>query len=263
MLLFDNLRSLLTSSKFSEEPTNKHLKYFKTKRVDLIRLVNRLVHKLKFRSQTFYLAVNFLDSIAQKACDLRYEIVAVSALILAAKYDENDTSVPGLHYFKGLVDNLYISTDELTRGELECLKSLDYNLDRITPYHFINFFLTQGVIFSDEMIGEEKKESGLFRNNSSTSNSSESSENQRMLNSKDVAKIGEISKECLLHFLEGKYYNNLDESYYSHSALEVACACISLAREIIVGKEAWHERLASIYKIKFIHFSDCFDLVKK
>jgi hypothetical protein len=197
----------LNKSSKSEIKINQEIiknQAFYQKRSEMIKLLNKLIHKLRFRSQTFYLSIHFYDIIMQCTDEIRGELVATCCLLLAAKFDENDTTVPNLPYFKNLMENYYITQDELAKFEVNCLTLLDYKLDYITAYHFINFFLSQGIVFSNETVFEQKEYQS--NNIQSSTSSSNSSETYRKLKSKEIGRMSEIVKESLLLFIESKYF---------------------------------------------------------
>ena len=177
---------------------------FLGKRYEMIKLLNKIVHKLHFRSQTFYLAVFYLDLLMELNNDLRVETTMVSALILAAKFDENDTSIPNLPYFKELMEDYFISLDDLRRYEIVCLRLLDYKLDYITAYHFINFFLSHVIIFTDESILLNIESNKNNIQTSTSNSSSNSSEASTRIKYQDIVKLSELTKEALLIFIEGR-----------------------------------------------------------
>ena len=134
--------------------------------------------------------------------EIKVEVVTISALLLAAKFDENDTTVPNLIYFKNLMENYFITLDDIQKYEIICLNILEYKLNYITPYHFINFFLSHGIIFNDESISSIDNEYISKKFKSSTSNSSLNSNDNSKINYKIVVKLSEIVKEALLIFIE-------------------------------------------------------------
>lgn len=178
---------------------------FLSKRNEMIKLLNKIIHKLRLRSQTFYLAIFYLDLLMDITNEIRVEILTISSLLLAAKFDENDTSVPNLPYFKGLMENYFVSLEDVRKFEVVCLRLLEYKLDYITPYHFINIFLSNGIIFSDETICTSNHDYLSNNFQSSTSNSSSNSnETSKKIINKDVIRISELTKEVLLLFIESK-----------------------------------------------------------
>ena len=235
-----------------------------TKRSEMIKLLNKLVHKLRFRSQTFYLSILYLDLIMNLNTEIKVELITISVLLLAAKFDENDTTVPNLIYFKNLMENYFITLDDIQKYELICLNMLEYKLNYNTAYHYINFFLSQGIIFNDESLSSIDNEYVVKNYKLSTSNSSLNSNEDVKINYKIVVKLSEIVKEALLIFIESmKKYLKIDNEFNNFTFLEIACGCIAVAREHIKLKEIWHSRFIEIYNIKIEDFKDCYEMLKK
>jgi len=121
----------------------------------IMKFINYLVHKLKYRSQTFYLASYITDLIMMmENQDLRHELVAVTALILTVKFDEIDSVVPDLASFQSIKVGkikLICTIEEILQCEVDCLRLLDYRLHYNTPYHFMNYFFANGIVFKDEI----------------------------------------------------------------------------------------------------------------
>jgi hypothetical protein len=160
-------------------------------RENIIKFINYLVHKLKYRSQTFYLASYITDLIIMMVNqDLRYELVAVTALILTVKYDEIDSVVPDLTSFQSIIvgkTKLICTIEEILQCEVDCLKLLDYKLHYNTPYHFMNYFFANGIVFKDE----------VFRTNEDED--SDESKQEYNLHEKLYYNV----KEALFFFIEG------------------------------------------------------------
>jgi hypothetical protein len=143
-------------------------------RDNIIKFINYLVHKLKYRSQTFYLATYMTDLIMMmENLDLRQELVAVTALILTVKFDEIDSVVPDLASFQSInvgKIKLICTIEEILQCEVDCLRLLDYRLHYNTPYHFMNYFFANGIVFKDEIFRsyddecseESKQESNIY-----------------------------------------------------------------------------------------------------
>jgi hypothetical protein len=61
--------------------------------IEIIRLLNET---LKFRSQTIYQAIYYMDIIHFKSHTIipSFELIAICCLIIAAKFSENDPDIP-------------------------------------------------------------------------------------------------------------------------------------------------------------------------
>ena len=181
---------------------------------------------------------------------MRVELVAICALILTVKFDEIDSIVPDLNLFKSINWNkikVNCSIEEILECELICLNLLQHQINYFTPYHFINYFCSNGIVFKDE----------ILKSYEVNVNEEETSQNFTL-----YEKIYENSKEALFLFIEGKYKSNLEEDYLYINSIDIACACISIGRASFL-ETAWDKRLESIYNIKFEDFFMCYDKISR
>ena len=65
--------------------------------------------------------------------------------------------MPNLPEFENEYYKMEFTFDEIKRCEIFCLKSLGYKLNYFTAYHFINYFIIHGYIYSDEVINPNYK----------------------------------------------------------------------------------------------------------
>ena len=155
------------------------------KRREFIKILNKLVHKLKFRSQTFYLACFYFDYIIKFNKEIKIENAAIGSLILATKVDEIDSFFPDLFQFEIVSNKIFINIEDLKKSEIICLSTLNYRLNHFTSYHFINFFFSIGIVFTDDKFYIDTMDEFL------------------PINYKIAEKVYDITKEVLLYFIEG------------------------------------------------------------
>ena len=166
-------------------------------RASLFSLIQNIAYKMNFRSNTYFLSFYYLDLIFlnNKIPSIyhdNYELLGLSCLLLAAKYLENDPTVPHLPKFietynffkkemmnncdtKKDVKNANISFNDLTAGEVVTCKILNYNLNYFTIYDFNAFFFGHGIIKIEQLtdISEdyyEKVEENYFNDNNENEN---------------------------------------------------------------------------------------------
>ena len=124
----------------SFDRTDENMRIYKEKRKYLIELMKKLKEKLKFRSQTLFLAIYYMDIIYSKpTTDLNQlinspELIAISTIQIAAKFDENDPDIPAINHFQTIFSKIndlsnFFTIDEIKKSEIECLISLDYKLN--------------------------------------------------------------------------------------------------------------------------------------
>ena len=124
----------------------------------LMKLLKEVNTKFCFTSNTYFTAVYYMDFIlyqnikADKFNDLL--VIALSSLIIAGKFIESESLFPSISDFIELVSVLtqykyQLSCDNLRKGELFVLKSLNYQLKRYSIYHFIAYFFSHGILIND------------------------------------------------------------------------------------------------------------------
>ena len=185
-------------------------------RKSLISLIHKISNKMGFKSQTYFLAVNYLDIIFSQNTDILYDynLLAVGCLIIASKYCENVPLRPIFKYFVSLYNNeikdekYKITKDDLFKYEIIICKILNYKLNYYTIYDFNFFFFGNGVIKMEQLkeISYDTSTINTEENNSS-SNISNSSQIKRIL-----IKIYERSRHYLDKIIENLIclkYNSL------------------------------------------------------
>ena len=100
--------------------------------------------------------------------------LALSCLIIASKYCENDPNVPQLPFFiktyNSIVDVRYQNTiviSDLIYNEIKICKILKYRLHYYTIYDYNSFFFSHGIL-KLEQIKDIKYHKGMMLNGDST-----------------------------------------------------------------------------------------------
>jgi hypothetical protein len=221
--------------KLNQEPiitTNFQEDYIRDRNT-LISLIKSLNYKLRFKFQTYFLAIHYMDLIFTntKITDTNKELVAISCLMLSgkkmllisAKYDENDPDIPNLTYVLSLLYKYY-PIDELRRAEIYCIKLLSYRLNHFTFFHFNLFFMTYSCIYSDNECA-------------------------------DIDQIEFFNKLC-------KYSELilLDQKLLCLDNWRLSCALIAYVREKF-GLTKWNESMEREYSITLSEFQEVYDTV--
>ena len=163
---------------FEEQSILKVNKTYTLQRKSIISLINKISHKIGLKSQTFYLAVNYLDIVFSKQNQMPYDYgqLAIACLIISTKYCENVTSKPIFKNFvnsynEEMEDEKYkITKDNLFNYEIIICKMLDYKLNYYTIYDFNFFFFGNGII-KIEQLKQINKDILKMNNNSINSSS--------------------------------------------------------------------------------------------
>lgn len=95
--------------------------------------------KFKLLPQTLFLTVSVLDRfLAVRQIERsKLQLIGVTALMIVAKYEE--IYPPQLKDYVAVCDNAY-TRSELLRTEAEILQALNFELNRCTPYTFLELF---------------------------------------------------------------------------------------------------------------------------
>lgn len=93
------------------------------------------------------------------------EILAASCLLLASKFDEIDYNLPSFEYMKN-TERLKLFWEGLEHQEFVhfekfIVQSLDWQFYQLTPYHFLQALLSQGIVLSHERVMSESSEEEL------------------------------------------------------------------------------------------------------
>ena len=140
---------------------NSKIKGYFQRRNSIIYLIKRISDKLCFKSQTFFLSLYYLDIIKLECIDKsennslfnNMASLALSCLVIAAKYCENDPNVPQLTFFikvyNSVVDIRYqntIALSDLIYNEIKICKILKYQLHYYTIYDYNSFLFGHGIL---------------------------------------------------------------------------------------------------------------------
>ena len=174
---------------FELESINNIDKTYTLQRKSLISLIHKISNQMGFKSQTFFMAVNYLDIIFSKQNNHSYNYghLAVACLIIAFKYCENVPLKPIFKYFVNfyndeIPDNQYKATKEdLFNYEVIISKMLDYKLNYFTIYDFNFFFFGNGIIKIEQLKQINSNISTIYNDNNASTNLSNSSYIKKIL----------------------------------------------------------------------------------
>ena len=128
-------------------------------RKSLISTISKISNQMGFKSQTYFLAVYYLDLIftKEKDSELSYGILALACLVVASKYNENSPMRPVLKFFVYLYNEnrneKKISKEDLCYYEVIVCKILEYKLNYCTIYDF-NLFIFRNEVIKGNILKE-------------------------------------------------------------------------------------------------------------
>lgn len=106
-------------------------------------------------TQTLHLSMRYFDSLSPDLLkELGTPTVTICCLALASKFVERDDDIP-------LIDELIkasplprrtVSYADVTAAEVKICTLLNWDLNLITPYHFLKNYISQGLLFSSDYI---------------------------------------------------------------------------------------------------------------
>ena len=236
--------------------TDETMRLYKERRRFLIELMKKLKEKLKFRSQTLFLAIYYMDiiysnsSIDHNQLMNSSELIAISTIQIAAKFDENDPDIPAISQFQTIFSKIndltnFFTLDEIKKSEIDCLIALDYKLNYFSVYHFLVFFITHGIITDDEV-------SKFFEK--------ENIEPSKEVSEKIVEKIYAFSREILDIVID-----DIDEGLISFKNYHIALSIIFYAKDFIFKFEEdnfnRNKYLPSVYGIEFEQIQESYNRI--
>ena len=82
-----------------------------------------------------------------------FHLVAACAMLLGAKSGELDERIPFIGKLKKYT-SLYLAREEFKRMEVKIAKCLNWDLQKITFFTFIEYFLSAGVVVPDDKVSK-------------------------------------------------------------------------------------------------------------
>lgn len=123
-------------------------------RGDLMELICEVTEKLKLSVATTHLAVYLLDRFmdAYLLEENHLQLLALTTVMLAAKFEDKDLDVPGIAVLNAFADNQYNAV-LFKYMEINILKFFNWNIGTATVAHFAEIYLMSGVCVGDTMEG--------------------------------------------------------------------------------------------------------------
>ncbi|XP_042879250.1 cyclin-J-like isoform X1 [Penaeus japonicus] len=129
--------------------------------VEFLRIVSE---RLKLSVATTHLSVYLLDRFmdAHHISDNQLRLTALTAILLAAKFEEKDMNVPRIPELNAFANSRY-SIAIFNSMEAFMLTFFNWNIGTVTVAHFAEFYLMRGVTAGDTMEGATLAEPALAR----------------------------------------------------------------------------------------------------
>lgn len=201
-----------------------HLPY----RSDMIGFIEELAGKLQYQESTFHLAVALMDGLlSQHTVEKRMiRLVSFMSIYLAAKLHESSEKIPDNKNISKLFDDKYTAA-EIRHCENVFFKVLQYKINLKTPYTFIEYFLSKGVL-SDKDLKKTRP-------------------NRRS--------VKVIEFEALVaHFTTIALK---DYGFYKYTPIAVAASAIACARSLMNFDATWTDELEELTRVPFEAIDSC------
>ncbi|XP_033244735.1 G2/mitotic-specific cyclin-B-like [Drosophila miranda] len=138
--IYDHLYKLEAEQPIRNNHLAGHREIDHKMRAILIDSISQMHWGFQFKAETFQLTVAIIDRYLQAVQNTerdKLQLVGVTALIIAAKYEE--TVQKNINHFVSITDETY-SASEIRAMELQILRAIDYNLSRPLPIDFLRRF---------------------------------------------------------------------------------------------------------------------------
>ena len=226
-------------------------------RPSLFSLIHKVANKMYFKSNTYFLSIYFIDILfienkLSKNLSNNFELLGLTCLNLAAKYLENDPTVPHLKYFIGTYNyitkknkniNEYsnIIFDDLYKSEVEICKLLNYKLNYFTIYDFDSFFFGHGILKIEQLIDISDNFSKLSKKNISDEESEEED------NENDISCIDPLVVKKILEkiYKKSRYYLDIivkDKISLKYNSFLISIYIMKKSVEHIILKEFYSSK---------------------
>jgi hypothetical protein len=244
-------------------PKSISLKY----RERLIAFLRSKSTEYQFTSLTTYCSLSYMDTVLSlfEVPVERLELLAMCCLIIAAKFYE---SASDLESKKKLERAIKFAKDQHTSAlvkkiEVTILNILEWNLDIQTPYHFVKYFLSRGVLFSTDTFPNSAQNILADQNMNADGNPLNTVNSQRtnsfaVKQRENMALYRTRVAKGLRKYIQSISISALkDYTFYQYTALAVGASSIAVARIINNIKPAWPEQLINLSWIKFEDLETC------
>jgi len=188
---------------------------------------------LNISTLTIHISVFYLDYCLSKIdLDTKlHKIVALTCLIIAAKYDELDRNIPiNEDFIKA--SGLDVQKQTIIDCEMHLLEVLNWNLRVVTPIIFAQLLLTQGIFFTSDTPSKSPFTDSLPK---------------------------KLSRQIFVYLDSALECNEMLE--FSQSV--IAASCIALCRQTFGIEPVWPIQLATITGYEYDSIKDCVKILSE
>lgn len=264
-------------------------------REELIKFILDKGRQLKMSLKTLHLAVYIMDAFCEKnktaikAYD--HKVIAASSLLIASKSGELDERIPFISKLKKYA-SLYNDVNDFKKLEVLIAETLDWDIQKITFYSFVEYYLTAGVLTPQDRVSKRLVDYIIENGVEDTVRLLAREENSRPRATLDAlvsrgasssikdATDPTIKDEFIpLHTLSFDVRNEIvkvfelyirdlsnlllrEFNYWGHSKNTVATSLILYTRgAILESGSAWTSRIKDLTTLSTIEIRDCFSKI--
>lgn len=261
-------------------------KFYFEKRKNIVQIILQLNHKLRFNKESIFLAIHFMDIIANILCTdhlinfekLDFKKITIACTLLSSKFSENDPNIPNIKDYNLKNVNNYYDTqtelvNEIKKLEVDCLILLNHKLNYSTPFNFLKFFFIIGFFFEEDLEN--------YRLFEKLKNGSSSDKDNQYDNESFYQAINDSYQFCDEILLRIFQENDIFFHKNEFDSFRLVCSIICLSRENFYQKLAtnkkvntidyknlrminiWPKKMKIIYNIGFEEFKEEYNINKK
>jgi len=186
--------------------------------------------RLKVAAETIHRAATYIDRIISQNNLKEEELKSIGliCILLAGKLTESDNEVSQIaSLFRKNIGNPRIN---IRMYEIQIMNHLNWDLQRITAIDFINFFLSQGIVFTSDYIHHSN--------------------------------VNEQSASFLRQYVE--FFSDLclqEYEFISIDSLILAGGIIAAGRKVLKFEKVWREELEALTSVKHEQAEECAALI--
>lgn len=187
---------------------------------------------LKVSAETIHRAVTYIDRIICENNLKENELKSISlvCILLAGKLAERDPEVERIA--SAFRKNMGNSRINIRQYEVQIMNHLNWDLQRVTAMDFVNFFISQGIVFTSDNI-----------------NSSPPTEQS----AKSLRQYSEFFTDLCLQEYE----------FISTDSLVLAAGIIAAARKMLKLKDIWRRELELLTTVNKADAENCAEIILK
>ncbi|EDO49306.1 predicted protein [Nematostella vectensis] len=177
-----------------------------------------------------HLAIYYMDFFMDKFIiqESQLHLLALTALLLAAKFDENENQIPDISTLNKFVNNTYQHA-EYHQMELLLLEFFNWNIDLPTPVQFLEYYLAKATI--------DYKESEMTI---------------------DYKKTSTYLRKYVYYFLEISFQ---DHTFLSFSPSLITSSCIAASRICLNLIPSWTNELSKVTNYDWDKIAHCTEIM--